>query len=86
MLIALRHSDPVVALGTFRLLLPDHPAIWAFERKHEGERAVVAANFSDEEVELSLPETEGTTLLGTNYPEAGPPAVLRPWEARIHRS
>ncbi len=86
MLIALRHSDPVVALGQFRLLLPEHPAIWAFEREHEGARAVVAANFTSEDVELALPETEGTRLLSTNYPDEGTPGLLRPWEARIHRT
>jgi oligo-1,6-glucosidase len=86
MLIALRHSDPVVALGDFRLLLPDHPEIWAFERDHEGERIVVAANFSAEEVELVLPELKGTRFLSTNYPDEGEPLRLRPWEATIHRS
>ena len=35
-LIALRHEDPVVTDGDFELLLPDHPAIWAFLRRTAG--------------------------------------------------
>ena len=38
-LIALRHADPVVTDGAFALLLPEHPAIWAFLRRGRGRRA-----------------------------------------------
>ena len=38
-LIELRHADPVVTDGAFELLLPDHPAIWAFLRRGPGHRA-----------------------------------------------
>ena len=37
-LIALRHADPVVTDGEFELLLPEHPAIWAFLRRGAGRR------------------------------------------------
>ncbi len=49
-LIALRHTDPVVTEGDFELLLPDHPAIWAFLRRAGDAELLVAANFSPEEV------------------------------------
>ena len=54
-LIELRHADPVVTDGAFELLLPDHPAIWAFLRRGPGAELLVAANFSAEVVSAALP-------------------------------
>ena len=47
-LIALRHTDSAVTEGDFELLLPDHPAIWAFLRRTDHAELLVAANFSSE--------------------------------------
>ncbi len=38
-LIALRHADPVVVDGDFRMLLPDDPAVYAFARELDGQPA-----------------------------------------------
>src|ERR1700733_5881909 len=54
-LIALRHADPVVTDGEFELLLPEHPAIWAFARRGRDAELLVAANFSAEPVSAELP-------------------------------
>ena len=54
-LIELRHADPVVTDGAFELLLPDHPAIWAFLRRGPGAELLVAANFSADVVSAALP-------------------------------
>ena len=54
-LIALRHADPVVTDGEFALLLPEHPAIWAFTRRGPDAELLVAANFSADEVSATLP-------------------------------
>jgi oligo-1,6-glucosidase len=69
-LIDLRHADPVVTDGEFELLLPDHPAIWAFLRRghdadgHDADgrdadgrdaELLVAANFSADVVAAALP-------------------------------
>ena len=54
-LIALRHEDPVVTDGDFELLLPDHPAIWAFLRRTPEAELLVAANFSAEVTGVRLP-------------------------------
>ena len=52
-LIALRHSHPLVVDGRFELLLPEHPALWAFERRGDGgHRLVVLANCSSEPVSV----------------------------------
>ena len=46
-LIALRHDEPVVAHGSFRMLLLDDAQIYAFVREYEGDRLLVVANLSD---------------------------------------
>lgn len=83
-LIALRHEDPVVVQGDFRMLLPDDPAVFAYTREAEGTRLLVVANLSDDTVECDL---AGDRLVLTNLPEhAGVGGWLAPWEARIYRS
>ena len=52
-LIALRHDDASVALGEFRLLLPDHETVWAFTRTRGDDQLLVLANLSREAVELT---------------------------------
>jgi oligo-1,6-glucosidase len=86
-LIALRHTDPVVVDGRFALLLPDHPAAWAFTRTLGDEVLLVLANLSGDPVALSpgdVPDLDGSdVLLPTHEPAYG--LDLRAWESRIHR-
>jgi len=87
-LIALRHQEPVVVDGDFTMLLPDHPAVYAFERTLGDDRLAVYANLSGEAVDGVLPEqAHGWELLLGNLPSAddSPGAPLRPWEARVYR-
>ncbi len=85
--IALRHSDPVVAHGDFELLLPDDEQLYVFTRTLEGEQLLVLANFSGEPGDLAAfagdPRLESAPVLA-NYPDVA--ATLRPWEVRVHRS
>ncbi|GEL98648.1 glycoside hydrolase family 13 protein [Cellulomonas terrae] len=82
-LIALRHEDPVVALGDFTMLLPDHEHVYAFTRRLGDETLTVLGNFSGEVQDAALDGDLGDLVLG-NY--AGPVApALRPWEARVYR-
>jgi oligo-1,6-glucosidase len=82
-LIALRHSDPVVVNGDFRMLLPDDPAVYAFTRELDGTSLLVVANLSDEAVPCDL---VGDDLVLTNLPEDAASPGLAPWEARVYRS
>jgi oligo-1,6-glucosidase len=89
-LIELRHTEPVVALGDFTMLLADDPVIYAFTRTRGVVVLLVLANFSAQTVTPDLPSAEwssGELVLG-NYPADPAPVPtdpLRPWEARIHR-
>jgi oligo-1,6-glucosidase len=90
-LIALRRDLPVVALGDFRLLAPDHERLWAFERRLRGDALLVVANCSSADLALAgtgvaIPD-EAELLLGTLRPEDAPGdrAKLRGWEARVYR-
>jgi oligo-1,6-glucosidase len=71
--IELRHSEPVIAHGDFRMLLPDDEQIYAFVRRLEDVELLVAANFSDQPADATaLLEADswitGELLLG-NYPD-----------------
>jgi oligo-1,6-glucosidase len=91
-LIELRHADPVVTDGDFELLLPDHPAIWAFLRTTPDAQLLVAANFSTEVVTQHLDldaDWSGATVVLSSLPADAPAPLpdlkLRPWEAVIWR-
>jgi len=92
-LIELRHADPVVTDGDFELLLPDHPAIWAFLRHGPDTELLVAANFSADVVGAALPldsEWADAAVVLTNLPDQEPlqpppDLKLRPWESVIWR-
>lgn len=81
-LVALRHDDPVVALGDFTMLLPDHEHVYAFTRSFDGVTLTVLGNFSGSSQDVSLADDPGELIL-SNYAAPAPP--LRPWEARVYR-
>ncbi|MEJ5944235.1 alpha-glucosidase [Pseudokineococcus basanitobsidens] len=101
-LVALRHDWPVVALGDFTMLLPDHEQVYAFTRRLEGAGAdgerrvdelVVVANVGGSAVDLAdlLPEAVGAELVlgspGSDRDDVDAgDPVLRPWEARVLRT
>lgn len=99
-LVALRHAWPVVALGDFTMLLPDHEQVYAFTRRLEGEDAdgrqgadelLVVCNVGGSPVDLTdlLPEAVGAELVlgehGRDPDEISADPVLRPWESRVLR-
>jgi oligo-1,6-glucosidase len=93
-LIALRHTDPVVTDGEFALLLPEHPAIWAFLRRGRDAELLVAANFSADSVGAVLPLEAGwadAEVVLASHPDrsprqpTSPELALAPWESVIWR-
>ena len=88
-LIALRHADPVIVEGRFRMLLPDDPNIYAYLRELGAQALLVLGNFSGRAQPFTYPDprwAEATLELG-NYeePDAASALVLRPWECRVYR-
>jgi oligo-1,6-glucosidase len=83
-LIALRHENPVVALGEFAMLLPQHDDVYAFTRTLDGEVLLVVCNLSRTPYALTelLPQAANGRLVLGNLPDEDP-ELLRPWEARV---
>ncbi|WP_029288241.1 alpha-glucosidase [Cellulomonas sp. HZM] len=83
-LIELRHTLPVVADGDFRMLLAEHPHVYAYERTLDGTRLLVAANLSGETqaVEVDAAWAAGE-VVSTNGVDAAfdDRLVLAPWAA-----
>lgn len=67
-LIQLRKDHPAIVWGDYTLLLPDHPTVFAYERRYRGERWVVVANISDEKQQVSLDDMPNEyDVMATNY-------------------
>ena len=85
-LIELRHTHPVVALGDFTMLLPEHEQVYAFTRRLDDVELLVLCNVSGDVVQVDLPDLEEWTaaqvLIGNVPGSTGP--ELQPWEARVH--
>ena len=84
-LIALRHELPVVALGEFALLEPEHPTLYAFTRTRGDDRLLIVGNWSGAPLDLpaGLTADAGEHLIG-NYAEWND-TTLEPWEVRVYR-
>jgi oligo-1,6-glucosidase len=84
--IALRHENPVVALGDFAMLLPEHDDVYAFTRGLGDGVLLVVCNLSRTPYPLAdlLPQAVDADLLLGNL-AASDPALLAPWEARVLR-
>jgi oligo-1,6-glucosidase len=89
-LIRLRHDLPVVRLGDFTMLLPEHEQVYALTRRLDDRELMAVANLSSEEatVELDDPDAwDGAQVLLANYedPQSGScRRPLRPWEATVY--
>lgn len=97
-LIHLRKENSIFVDGDFTLLLPEDENIFAYVREYEGRKLLVAANFTDKEVECPLlkewgvPADEdgaaksrdnGVKLLIHNYNNLPSQQKLSPYEAMI---
>ncbi|AVR01313.1 alpha,alpha-phosphotrehalase [Pluralibacter gergoviae] len=84
-LIALRKREPLLTLGRYEDLLPEHPSLWCYRRRWQDQTLIVAANLSREPQTWVPEETGGEwVLVMSNYDDAcrQPCAMtLRPFEA-----
>ena len=81
-LIRLRKVNPVFREGSFRLLLPDHPDIFAYTRTTRDAQLLIVCNFHGNQIDNPLDSGEQATLC--NYSGEALPGKLRPYEARIY--
>lgn len=83
-LIRLRKEHEIFVKGDFTLLLPEDESVFAYVREYQGEKLLVAANFTDQEVSFAISEQwkDGKTLIH-NYKEETSERKLRPYEAFI---
>jgi len=90
-LIKLRKEYDIVTEGDYRLILKDHPQIFAYLRTGKsGEKLLVVNNFFAEEATFEKPEfleEDSGKVLISNYkdtPEHFRQLVLRPYESVVY--
>ena len=83
-LIRLRHENPVIVYGIFRPLLTDSETIYAYERELDGEKLIIACNWTASKQECTLFDGVNGEELISNYEEHRD-GVLMPYEARVVR-
>lgn len=81
-LISLRKNSDLIVYGDYELLWPDSDEVFAYTRTLGDEKLFVACNFTDHDIDISLPDgfRDGTVIIG-NYPDVSVKEVLRPYEA-----
>lgn len=87
------HADLLI-YGTFEVLDAENEKTFIFLKKHAGEKALVALNFSSEDQPLELPGDGNYVLQVGNYNHEdrsteerlgrGSKIILRPWEAQVY--
>ncbi|RKT53882.1 glycoside hydrolase family 13 protein [Saccharothrix australiensis] len=86
-LIELRHALPVVALGDFRMLLPDDPRVYAYTRSLDGTTLLVVANLGgDDRVAVVDGEWSAADVVLSNVDRVdvdGGRIALGPWAAHV---
>ncbi|MCH1626142.1 glycoside hydrolase family 13 protein [Ferdinandcohnia quinoae] len=91
-LIQLRKENEIVVYGTYDLLLPDHPTIYAYTRTLGAEKLLVILNFSKEASNFELPSEchyQSKELFISNYEVDEAESInrieLKPYEARVYK-
>ncbi|ENH98180.1 alpha,alpha-phosphotrehalase [Gracilibacillus halophilus YIM-C55.5] len=91
-LIHLRKQYEVITDGDYRLIFPDHHAIFAYIRENDDEQLLVINNFYGEDTVFALPENIGLVhhageVLLANYPDVSRSfnqLTLRPYESIVY--
>ncbi len=89
-LLALRKEYKVMVYGDYLPVCEEHPAVWAYLRRYQGEALAVVLNFFGSPAEIQLPQgtiPEGSRLLIGNYKDSPAPSdqlTLRPYEAVVY--
>ncbi|WP_046166282.1 alpha,alpha-phosphotrehalase [Chromobacterium vaccinii] len=89
-LIQLRKQYRVFADGDYRCLTPDHPSLWAYARRGDGEMLLVINHFGADNIHYqpppdAVPEGWALELLLSNHPPHAD-GQLRPWHSLLYRA
>ncbi|MBB5175026.1 glycoside hydrolase family 13 protein [Texcoconibacillus texcoconensis] len=90
-LIQLRKEHDVIVYGDYELLLPEDEKVFAYKRRLDDDILFVLTNFSDETVEVNVPENieiNQPELLIGNYKgekQFNSKTTLQPYEARVYK-
>ena len=81
-LIRLRHTHEIIVYGSYDLLLPDDPQLYAYTRTLGGEKLLCVCNLTGRPASFDLPaEWEGAqVLIAVDQPPRGRRVTLAPWD------
>ena len=81
-LLSLRKQHEIIVYGSYELLLPEDPSIFAYTRTLGNEKLLTVCNFTDQTPDFEIPEEfADAACLISNYKEAA--QKLRPYEAYV---
>lgn len=87
MLTTLRKENPIFVYGSYQLLLPQHPHLYVYQRKWQGEQVIVALNFSQEAqlLDLEIPLANANVLVNNleSIQRSGDQITLLPFQAVV---
>ena len=87
-LLAIRKENPIFLYGDFKLLYKNHKELFVYERSYEGQKMLVALNFSETDTALKVKnfDLNKAELILNNYEVSNKNelSVLRPYEARVY--
>lgn len=86
-MVKLRKDNLVLVYGEYELLMPDHPAVYAFTRKLDDQCVLVLLNFSDKSANFESPiDTANHCIMINNLPDfnlSGTQIKLSPYQALV---
>lgn len=87
-LLAIRKENPIFLYGDFKLLYKNHKKLFVYERSYEGQKMLVALNFSETDTALKVKnfDLNKAELILNNYEVSNKNELsfLRPYEARVY--
>jgi len=86
-LIRLRKTMDILTCGSFELLLPGDPDLFAYTRSYQQEELLVVCNFSRNERAFTLPArfTGASILIANEEPDSGANVILGAFGAVVYR-
>lgn len=90
-LIDIRHAIPALVYGTYEDVDPSNDKVYAYQRTYRGQKYLVVANFTDQELDYALPDGRKIQFAVIQAQTAAPLAKgvgtlhLKAWQSGIYR-